>query len=434
MEPSVMGIAAFVVLFGLIFAGLPIVVAAGLVGTFGLLLIGDWNQVFIYFSLIPYSEICVYSYTVVPLFIVMGSIAVEGGLAEGILDVAWKWLGRFKAGPAIVTIWTGAAFGAACGSNLAGAAMLAKLCVPVMRKYNYPDSFSTGCVAASGNLSGLIPPSTLMVLFGVITGTSVSKLLIAGLLPGLLLAIMSCVTVLVMSWRDSRIIANTESVSWNERFRSLIRVSGLVFIMAVIIGGLYTGAFTPTEAGSLGVISMLGVAAVNRRLNFRMLWAALKDAAITTAKIFVIVIGVMLLGRFLILAGVAKLIEGTLLGLPVPPLVIFLIVIAIYLFLGCFMDGASLLFLTLPVLFPIVTRLGYDPVWFGVIVVSLVGIAFITPPVGLNAFVVKGVCPEVPLMDIFRGAVPYVITGVLYLFVLMIFPQVALFLPSLMSK
>lgn len=432
MDPTILAIGGFIFFLVLLFLGLPIVVAAGLTGGIGLLITVGLGQTLPYFELIPYSEICLYSYTVFPLFILMGSIAVEGGLADNILEVTWNWMGRVPGGPAIVTVMTGAGFGAACGSNLAGAAMLTKLCYPIMKKYDYPDYFSTGCVAAAGNLVGLIPPSTLMVLFGVITGTSIAKLLIAGILPGILLAALNSGAILLMGLRDSRLRARGVTASWRERFRSLAKIWGLLFVMVLVTGGLYVGIFTPTEAGSLGVLATMVVAAINKKLSVKMLYAAVIEAGVTTAKIFVIVIGVMLFNRFLTLGGVTSVVGNFLLSLTIPPYMIFSIIVLIYLILGCFMDGASILFITLPLLFPIVTGLGYDPVWFGVCVNILIGVGFITPPVGLNCFVVKGLLPEVPLAEIFRGAWPYVITGVISIYILLIFPKIATFLPSLM--
>lgn len=422
----------FILLIILILIGFPIAVAGGIVGLIGLYMVGGLSTMINFTMIIPYSEICVYSYTVVAVFILMGSLLALGGIADDMLDVSWKWLGRVPGGPAVSTVVTGAFLGAACGSALAASAILAKLCVPAMRRYKYPDSFSCGCVAASANLSPLIPPSTLFILYGVMTQQSISKLLIAGIFPGILMAIVMIFIILLLALWDPRLKGRAESISWYERLRSLSKMWGIMLTMGVIMGGLYSGFATPTEVGSLGCLVAIIIGAMKKRLSFQIIYGFLKEAVITTSRIFIIVVGVVLFSRFLIVSGSADIISSAVIQLPLPKELIFGIMILIYFILGMLMDGVSILVLSLPMLYPIVLKLGYDPIWFGVIVIIMIGIGFLTPPVALNVFVVKSVLPEVPLEEIYKGVWPFVFGGLITVGILLAFPQIVLFLPSLM--
>lgn len=434
MNPFAVGGIAFAVLLGCLIMGIPIAFAAFIVGTTGLLIIGGTEAMFSYLGIIPYSEVAYYGYTLIPLFIIMGEFAFYGGYGGGLYWTARQWIGKLPGGLCLATIIGGAGFGAACGSSVAASAVLGKICIPEMRKYGYAPSLAAGSVASCANLASMIPPSGLMIIYAILTDQSVGKLLIAGIMPGILLTLLFSIMIYARCRRNPSLGPSmTESVSWKEKFLSIWQSWGIFVIVIVIIGGIYTGIFTPTEAGAIGAVASLVLGLVTRKLTLQNLKLALISGTKTSAMVLLIIAGVMVFTRFLAISRMPLELSQLLIGLPVHPAIILSAMLLFYLFIGMFFDAVSMLVLTLPLFFPCIIALGYDPIWFGVICVLMCEIGLITPPVGVNCYVVAGTAPDIPLGQIFRGILPFVVMNLIAVVILVVFPQICLFLPSQMT-
>lgn len=423
-----------VLLFVALAAGVHIGVALGLGGILGMYLAIGPDAALGQLATVPFSTTNSFTLAVIPLFILMGSLATQARLTTDLYRAAYYWLGRLPGGLAMATTLASAAFGAACGSSVVNAAVFTKMALPEMTKFGYDKRLSAGCIAASGTLASLIPPSILMVIFAVITEQSVGVLLIAGLLPGLLSAAIYMVGIYVRARRNPEIapIPDVE-ISWGERWRSLYGVWGVVFLFLLVIGGIYGGLFTPTYAGAVGAFGAFVIVIVKRRLDRRTLIETFKDAGITTSVIFIIVVGGILFARFLTYTGLVADISTELLALELHPYLYLLAFALIYLVLGMFIDPIAIMVMTLPVMFPILTGAGFHPVWLGVISIKLAEISLITPPVGLNVYVVRSASPiPLSLEDVFAGVMPFLVLDVFTLGLLIVFPEIVLVLPDLM--
>jgi tripartite ATP-independent transporter DctM subunit len=303
-----------------------------------------------------------------------------------------------------------------------------------MRRYGYDDRLATGAVAAGGTIGILIPPSVLMVIYGLLTQTSISHLFLAGILPGVLTVLVYMITVSIMTRIDPKLGPPAPRSSGRQRLAALRDVWGTAALFLVVIGGIYAGIFSPTEAASIGAVGALVLAVLNRRFNQSLVMGSLLDTVKTTAMIFTILIGAILFNNFLILAGMPSLISSWISGLPLGKTAILVVILLMYFVLGCVLDSLAMVLLTIPIVFPIVQALAYDPVWFGIIVVMVVELGLITPPIGMNVFVIKGIARDVPLETIFRGTTPFVMAQLLLIAILVAFPQIALWLPSTMSR
>lgn len=433
MDNFFVGLAGFAVLVMFVFLGMPIAFAAVLVGTAGLFVIGGEGITFHFLGAIPYSEISSYAYTPLPLFILLGEFAFFGGYAQGAYRTGREWLGNLPGGLCIATIIGGAAFGAVCGASVASSAVLGKICIPEMRKLGYDQSLSAGTVASCANLSSMIPPSGLMIVYSIFTEQSLGKLFMAGILPGILLAFLFSLIVYVRVSLNPKLAPSTKSVSWRRRLASVRYAWGIFLIAFVVLGGIYTGAFTPTEAGAAGAFTAFLLTMFSRSLSWNNLKSILLNAARTTVMVLFIIVGIMVFTHFLTLSRVPLVLSSILTGLPVSPLLVICLILLFYLILGMFLDAISMMALTIPVLFPSVLALGYDPIWFGVMSVLMCEVGLVTPPVGINCYVVAGSVPDIPLADIFKGVVPFVLMDFVAAAILIIFPEIALFLPSLMG-
>ena len=423
-----------VLLFVALAAGVHIGVALGLGGILGMYLAIGPDAALGQLATVPFSTTNSFPLAVIPLFILMGSLATQARLTTDLYRAAYYWLGRLPGGLAMATTLASAAFGAACGSSVVNAAVFTKMALPEMTKFGYDKRLSAGCIAASGTLASLIPPSILMVIFAVITEQSVGVLLIAGLLPGLLSAAIYMVGIYIRARRNPAIapIPDVE-ISWGERWRSLYGVWGVVFLFLLVIGGIYGGLFTPTYAGAVGAFGAFLIVIVKRRLDRRTLIETFKDAGITTSVIFIIVVGGILFARFLTYTGLVADISTELLALELHPYLYLLAFAMIYLVLGMFIDPIAIMVMTLPVMFPILTGAGFHPVWLGVISIKLAEISLITPPVGLNVYVVRSASPiPLSLEDVFAGVMPFLVLDVFTLGLLIVFPGIVLVLPDLM--
>jgi tripartite ATP-independent transporter DctM subunit len=381
-----------------------------------------------------YDQVTLYSFTVIPLFILMGAFINRSNLAHELYDAANAFVGHFRGGLAMGTVVACGGFGAVCGSSLATAATISRVAMPSMRRYGYDDSLSTGAIAAGGTLGIMIPPSVPMVIYGILAETDIAKLFIAGILPGILLIVLFSLAIAFTTTRHPEQGPPGVRVAWPERFRLLAKVWGVVLIFVIIIGGIYGGLFTPTEAAGIGVTAAAAFAVARGKLSWRALRESLIETGVTTGMIFVISFGAVIFANFVNLAGFTGSISDWLISLDISAMGIVIAICLIYLVMGCIFDSLSMLILTIPIFAAILKPLGVDMIWFGIVAVITVEMGLITPPVGLNVFVVKATVGDVSLSTAFRGVWPFVIAMTFGLALILIFPQIATFLPGLMGR
>jgi tripartite ATP-independent transporter DctM subunit len=432
MDPTIVGVIWIGVLLILVFAGLPIGFALGSVGFAGLVSLQGFKGAFGVLSSVPYSSVANYLWTTVPLFILMGHFAFTGGLVTDLYSSARKWLGWLPGGLCAATTVGCAGFAAATGSSVACAGTMGKVALPEMTKFGYDTKLSTGTVAASGTLGSLIPPSTFMIIYGMVTETSVGKLFIAGLIPGILSALIYMAMVVGRASINPRLAPRYTDVTWKERLIALRGVIGILIIAITVLGGIYVGVWTPTEAGATGSLSTLLLCVLKRRMTFGKLSESLTETARSTASLFVIIIGSMIFVAFMAVSRIPDNLGTFIVSSGFPRAGVLTGTFGMYVFLGCFMEPIGMMLLTLPVIFPTLMALGFDAIWFGILMIKFSEIGMITPPVGMNVYVINGVLPDVPLENIFKGIVPFLIMDVLTLWLLIMFPQLSLWLPSLM--
>lgn len=428
MESHIIGFIGFGALLVLIAMGVPIAFASALVGSIGFIVIGGTDMALHFLGTLPYSEVNAYAYTTLPLYILLGELAFHGGYANGAYRTAKEWFGRLPGGLCIATIFGGAGFGTVCGASVASSAVLGKICIPEMKKNGYDASLSAGTVASCANLSSMIPPSGLMIVYSIFTNVSLGSLFLAGILPGLLLALLFSAMIISRVLLNPQLAPVVATVPWLKKIYSVRHSWAILLIATVVIGGIYSGLFTATEAGGAGAFTAFIIAFSQHSLCWGDLKKVLLSSVRTTVMVLFVVVGILIFTTFLTLARVPIVISSALTGLSVGPISLICLVALLYLFLGMFFDAISMIALTVPVLYPSITAAGFDPVWFGVFVVLMCEIGLITPPVGINCFVVAGVAPDVPITKIFKGVVPFVLVTLLMAGLLIIFPQIALFL------
>jgi tripartite ATP-independent transporter DctM subunit len=433
LDPTLIGILGFLAFMVLLIIGMPIGIGMATVGFIGIVALKGFSVALATFFMIPYSATASWLLSVIPMFILMGSIAFYAGFTRDAYNSAYRWVGRFPGGLSVSTLMGAAAFGACSGSSIAATAALGRLALPEMKRYGYNRSLAAGVIAMGGTLSALIPPSILLVIYGVITEESIGKLLIAGVIPGLLS--MAAFAALVVIWATFRPdhAPRGDKFSWKERLISLKDIGGILFLFICVTGGIYSGVFTPTEAGAVGAFIILVMAIAMRRLN----WAIFKEIVIETLRvvssIFLIVLGAYIFIQFLALSRLPVNFAEWVVGLEVHRMIIITGTVAVFLIMGCFLDALGLILLTVPFISPAIFALGFDPIWFGVVVVKLVEIGLLTPPVGIQAYVLKGVAPELSLREIFSGFIPFFVVDIFIVIGLLIaFPKIATFLPTLM--
>jgi tripartite ATP-independent transporter DctM subunit len=429
---GIIGIMAFLALIAL---RMPIATAMALVGFAGFSFMVSPAASFNMVAKEFYANFSSYSLSVIPMFVWMGFLAFYSGIGTKLYVFAYKLIGHYPGGLAIATQVACAVFGAICGSNTATAATMGAIALPEMKKYKYDTSMATASVAAGGVLGVLIPPSVIFIVYGMATEQSVGKLFMAGILPGILLMFLYMAAIYILTLRNPSLGPAGPKSSWGERLESLKGGLGeVLFVFALSIGGLFAGWFTPTEAGAVGSAGVLAVALVERRLSWEGFKKSLYDTTRTSAMIMFMVAGAVMFGRFMAVSRVPFELANWAGALPLPPFAIMAIILFIYLVLGCFIDALALVLLTIPIFYPVaVITLGYDPIWFGVIIVMVVAMGVITPPVGMNVYIIKGVVPDIPLEVIFKGIWPFLIAILVCLAILMIFPQITTYLPSMIS-
>lgn len=432
MTPTEAGICGFVALVALMFLKIPVGFVMALVGLIGFAHLVSWDASLHLMAQDFFSVFGSYNLTVIPLFVLMGQLAHHSGMSSRLFHAAYRFFGNLPGGLAVATIGACAGFSAICGSTSATAATMAAVALPEMKKYNYDPSLATGVVAAGGSLGILIPPSTIFIVYGIMTEQSVGKLFLAGVVPGILMTLLFVATVFVWTWKRPDLAMPGARFSLREKIASLAGVIETLILFLAVMGGLFAGLFTPTEAAAIGAFGTLLIAVIGRHLSWKGFSQALVETTRVTCMILVIVAGATVFGHFLAVTRIPFDVGAWVLGLAMPPWAVMAMIILIYLVLGCLMDSLAMIMLTIPIFFPVITSLGFDPIWFGVIIVLVTGMGVITPPVGINAYVVAGVARDVPLHTIFRGAVRLLAAQVVTAALLIVFPQIALWLPQLM--
>lgn len=422
----------FVALAVLLFLRTPIAVATGLVGLVGLAVLQGWTAAFSQVGIIATETVLTYEFAVIPLFIVMGAFIARSGIAEELFNACYAVVGHYRGGLALSTIVACGGFGAVSGSSLATAATMSGIAYPQMKRYGYADTLATGSIASGGTLGILIPPSIALVFYGIMTETDIGELFMAGVVPGLIGILLYCAAVLYVVYRDPKAGPAGVKLSLRQRLRALAGVWSTVALFGLVMGGIYAGLFSPTESAGIGAAGALLIALVRGKASFEMISASLRDAMNTTVSLMMILIGSFIFANLVNAARLPQALVGWVEGLGVAPIVVILLIVGIYVILGCVLESISMMLLTVPVFYPLVASLGYDLIWFGIVVVVVVEISLITPPVGLNVFVLKSVLPEVRLVTIFRGVMPFVMADFIRAGLIIGLPSLSLMLPALM--
>jgi C4-dicarboxylate transporter, DctM subunit len=423
----------FAAIFALMALRIPIAVAMGVVGFAGLAYLRNWNVAVASTLEVVKSTGFSYTLSVVPLFILMGNFTARAGMARELFDLARSFIGHRRGGLAMATIGACAGFGAICGSSIATAATMAKVAYPAMKDLGYSDELSTGAISSGGTLGILIPPSTVMVIYGIMTETSIGKLFAAGILPGILMTVLLCCAVGWICWRNPNAAELAPRQSWPQRLRALREVWGVVLLFGLVMGGIYGGLFTATEGAGFGAFGAFLFALSRRVLTWRVLGEILSESARTTAMLFTILMGALIFGNFVNFTGMPDSLKAFVAQFGVHPIMVIVAICAIYVLLGTAMEELSMILLTVPVFFPLVTQLGFDPHWFGVLIVVVVMVGLISPPVGMNLFVLTSLLPKVSLQTVFRGAWPFLWAQLVGLGLLIAFPSIALYILRFMD-
>jgi tripartite ATP-independent transporter DctM subunit len=433
MDTDLVAIGGFAALFVLMALRVPVGIAMGIVGVAGFALVNNVTSALGLLARSPISTVTDFNFSVIPMFILMGSFASAAGMSADLFRASRAWLGHLRGGLAMSTIAACGGFAAINGSSVATAATMAQVALPELRKAGYSPGLSTGVIAAGGTLGIMIPPSVIFVLYGIMTEVDIGKLFIAGVVPGVLGILMYIATLRIIGWRDPARLPRDERHSLAERLRAVRNVWETLVLFAFVMGGMYGGWFTVTEAASMGAVGALVIGVVQRRLTLPVILRCLVDALRTTAAIFTIVIGAFLFGYFLTITQTTQKLIALLVGLPVGPYGVLAMILLVYFVLGAIMDELAMILLTVPIVFPAMTQIGFDPVWFGVIIVMAVTLGLICPPVGMNVFVINSIVRDVSLATIYRGVSPFIVADILRLAILSAFPALSLFLPRTMG-
>lgn len=432
VAPETAGWTGIVVMLVMVMFGIPVAYAMGIVGFVGSLVLLGPDATRGLMEIVPFGTVASYSFGIVPLFVVMGYLVFYAGFANGAFQTARAWLGHRTGGVPMAAVVGCAIFGAASGSGLASTATLARITIPEMIATGVDKKLAYGVVAAAGPLAQMIPPSVLMIIYAIIAEQPAGKMLIAGIIPGLIIVIVYLATIYVKVRINPALAPSLPRVPWPERITSLRQTWGIAVLALFVIGGIYSGLFTPTEAGAVGASWALFLTIIARKFNWPVLRDSINETIRTTAMVFLIVIGAFIFGQFLAITRLPTSISSWITGLPVAPTVVIIGVVVFYLILGLFIDMVAAMFITLPIILPAIIKLGYDPIWFGVLVVFLAEIALATPPFGLGLFIINGVIEGSKLSEITRGVLPFIVADMIILAVLIAWPKLILFLPSLM--
>jgi C4-dicarboxylate transporter DctM subunit len=432
LSSDAVAIIGFVALFAMMLLRVPIGMAMGLVGVTGFGYIVGGVPALKMVGQTSMRTVTDYTFGVIPMFLLMGAFVSNSGMSRELFRAANGFLGHLRGGLGIATIAACGGFAAISGSSVATAATFSTVAYPEMRRYGYPQSFATGVIAAGGTLGAMLPPSTVLAVYGIITEQDIGKLFIAGVLPGILAAAMYIATVTIIGFVKPDFLPRAPRHSWKERLEGVRNIWATLLLFVFVIGGLYGGLFTPTEAGGMGAGGAFVIGVLRGRLDRAEIRRSLLQATRTAAAVFTVLIGALLFGYFLTVTQTPQKVTEFLTGLGVGRYGVLALIMLMYLVLGCLMDSLAMVILTVPIIFPVVTHLGFDPIWFGIIIVMTVELGLIHPPVGMIVFVIKSVVQDVKFTTIFKGVLPFIVTDLIRLVILIAFPIIALWLPSRM--
>lgn len=441
MDALTIAILGVIVLLILLIMGMNIGICMMAVGFFGCLVVylsrgmditPALNAALISLKKVPFTQATNYSFMVIPLFVLMGQLSYYSGMSSGLYDMTEKWLGGLRGGLAMATVVACALFGAICGSSAATAATMSVVCLPEMRKHGYEDGMACGSIAAGGTLGILIPPSTGFIIYGIVAGESIGALFAAGIFPGIVLALCYCLAIAFVVRRHPEYAPDKMHYTMKEKLASLKGGAAMVLLFVIVIGGMFAGFFTASEGSAIGAFLAFVWLLVSGNFTWKVFVQALRDTVRTSGQIFLILIGAYVFGSFLTVTNLPSALAAFVQSLDVSRYIILAIILVMYAIMGCLMDSLAMVMLTVPIFYPIMTALGFDGIWYGVIMVMVMEMGLITPPVGMNVYIVSGVAKEVPLQKIFRGTAPMVVAMVAAIVIIIVFPQIATFLPNLM--
>ena len=431
MDPVHSGLIGIVLLVFLFLLRVPVAFAMAIVGFSGFSYLSSLNAGLKLLARDFFEQFSSFPLSAIPMFILMGSFAYASGIGKRLYDAAYTILGGLRGGLTMATVVASGFFASICGSTAATAATIGKIALPEMKRYKYDDTLATGCLASAGTLGILIPPSTIFLVYGILTEQSIGKLFVAGIVPGIILAFLFMAVVGILCWRNPACAPAGGQTSFKAKAKAFVGIIEALVLFSLVIGGLFFGWFTPTQAGGIGAAGAFAIGLLRRELNWRVFIDSTRDGLRTSCMILCVIAGATVFGHFMAVSTIPFILADWVGSLPLPPMAIVGVIVIIYLVGGCFMDAMALVVLTVPVFYPVVVRLGLDPIWFGVIIVLVSEMGVITPPVGVNVYVIKSIAPEIPLETIFKGIFPFLIAILLNTGIMMAFPKVALFLPSL---
>lgn len=434
MSPEMIGVSGIVLLLVLMLLKVSVGLSLFLVGFIGVSLLTDWEVGISQLGSTAFGTANSFSLSVIPLFILMGMFMSSTGLGKDLFTAVDKWIGHLRGGLAIATVGACSIFAAISGSSNATTATMAKIAIPEMDGYKYKTTFSTAAVAAGGTLGVLIPPSVILIIYGALTMEPIGPLLIGGLIPGIIMTLIFMAMINLQVRLKPEIAPRKEtSAPWGEKIRSLKSVWAFLLIFIISIGGIYFGFFTPSEAGGIGAMGAFLLTVITRRLTWSKLVESLDETIRISVMLFLILIGAALFGRFLALSQIPMTLTEVVTGMDVSPYVILAMILFVYLILGMFLEGIAIMVLTLPIVYPIITQLGFDGLWFGIIMVMVINIGVLTPPLGISVYIISGIVKDIPIQKIFKGVFPAVLAMALFIVVLVIFPDIVTFLPGLIE-
>ena len=433
LSPDAVAVIGFVALFSLMLLRVPVGMAMGLVGVCGYSYIAGSGPALKLIGQTSMRTVTDYTFGVIPMFMLMGAFVSVSGVSRELFRAANAFIGHLRGGLGMATVIACGGFAAICGSSVATAATFSSVAYPEMRRFGYPQSFSTGVIAAGGTLGAMLPPSTVLAVYAILTQQDIGKLFMAGIIPGLLAMTMYVMTIFIIVKVKPDWLPRGPATTWAERFAGLKDVWAPLLLFVFVIGGLYGGFFTPTEAGGVGATGAFLLGVLRRKLDRAGILEALLSATRTAAAVFTVLIGALIFGYFLTITQTPQKLTGFLTELGLGPYGVLALIMLMYLVLGCLMDAMAMIILTVPIIFPVIVQLGFDPIWFGIIIVMTVELGLIHPPVGMNVFVIKSVVHDVSFITIFKGVIPFVLTDILRLIILIAFPMIALWLPGRMA-
>ncbi|MFO7987887.1 MAG: TRAP transporter large permease [Desulfotignum sp.] len=437
MSPTLIGIIGILIMLLMFLTRMPVAFVMATVGFVGFSIVISTDAGLVLLSRNIYETFDSYDLTTIPLFILMGQLGFNSGISKRLYDAGYKFLGSIRGGLAMATVTACTAFGAVCGSSPATAATMATVGLPEMKRYNYDDELATGSVASGGGIGMIMPPSVVLIIYGILTEQSIGALFVAGIFPALLVTLLFIICIYIRCRISPEQGPRGEHFSWPEKLKSLLGLSETLIIFVLVIGGIFIGLFTPTEAAAIGAFGVLLIGVIRRQITWKGFVKSLMETLRTSCMVLMLIAGAVIFGKFLAVTRIPFEIAGWVSGLAISPVLVLAVILLIYFFGGCFMDALAFVTLTVPIFFPVVMELGYDPIWFGIIIVMVTEMGVITPPVGINVYVVYGVAKNVldegvPLEKIFKGIFPFLIAVIIGVLIMIIFPQIIMYLPNLM--